>query len=345
MSSGNHAPSGALHQPEILGTRVNTISWNPEGSFLAVSFDQETLNPVPETMLYTQVFQVKDSRDLTLALNYHARHIFWLHENSVLQMLLVSDFGGIRRYSLADQTLNAEIDEMGERIWFGIAGSAVMEAAGRLINVMTPLRTGQDAQNFQTAYSYRTDTLDLTEVFELPFSTQGNNNLSWIGSQPGGALLASSHWDGRLRIWQGLQNAPIFTVDASPGQRLLAGAWSPDGRFLAVGGVSGELVIFNASTGEIAQRIMTSGEIDRLAWHPDSRQLYASGVIWDMLTHESLEQTPLIGGLGSGIAWSPRGEFMLGRHITEGLGTLSLTDSILDAGGVVIVSQRDPLGR
>lgn len=66
--------------------------------------------------------------------------------------------------------------------------------------------------------------------------------ISWLGFRPGSALLASTAHDGLAILWKpGSDDLPLATVALD--DRLVCGAWSPDGRRLALGGAGGIVAI------------------------------------------------------------------------------------------------------
>lgn len=132
-----------------------------------------------------------------------------------------------------------------------------------------------------------------------------DHNASGVAFSPGGDRLASVSWRGDLKIWDAATGAlAVERADLLP--RLEAVAYSPDGAFLAVGGVNGAAIL-NASTLEIVARLEGHEPtrfndppfVEALAFSPDSQRLATAGKdgtarIWNLQGEELLrvdEQT------------------------------------------------------
>lgn len=75
--------------------------------------------------------------------------------------------------------------------------------------------------------------------------------VSWLGFRPNSRLLASTGLDGLAVLWRpGAGDLPLATVAVD--DRITAGAWSPDGRRLAIGGADGTLAV--AVVDEVDER-------------------------------------------------------------------------------------------
>jgi WD40 repeat protein len=121
--------------------------------------------------------------------------------------------------------------------------------------------------------------------------------------------------DGRtLRIQR-----TITLASDSPASILGDVAWSPDGRTLAVAGLSGVTSIYDPATGQKLRDLDRAlNSIDTVAWSPDGRRLVAGGnnglVVWNVATGHVQERRDAPVDLPHGnaivnsvlrVAWSP----------------------------------------
>lgn len=94
----------------------------------------------------------------------------------------------------------------------------------------------------------------------------------------------------------------------------LTAAWSPDGRYLAFGSITGEpwfLNLFDATTGLHRLVLIEGGYVGELAWSPDGRKLAISTYQVDrsdhtvlVLDHPAAEQARRVVD-GCAVVWSP----------------------------------------
>ena len=69
--------------------------------------------------------------------------------------------------------------------------------------------------------------------------------VTWLGFAPGSKRLASVARDGRVLLWlPGATSRPVAAVQLDG--ELTCGAWSPDGRQVAVGSATGQIVVLDA---------------------------------------------------------------------------------------------------
>ena len=93
--------------------------------------------------------------------------------------------------------------------------------------------------------------------------------------------------------------------------KITAVDWSPDGRWLAGGGLNGEIYVWDTTTWEVQQTLTGHTDcVNDIAFSPDGKHL-ASGSsdttvrIWDTTTWESLQARARHGDKVNTLAWSP----------------------------------------
>ena len=134
-------------------------------------------------------------------------------------------------------------------------------------------------------------------------------------------------------------NGKVWTIDANTGQQKIlfdAGAdqnlypaissrgvqWSPDGKFLAGVGGSGDLQIWNAADGELVFEVTDAGRMLAVAWSPTGetgdQRIAAVGVgdkivICDVQAKKVVKRIVQY-GWKTGLAWSPDGILLAVSH-------------------------------
>ncbi|GLB44063.1 hypothetical protein LshimejAT787_1502470 [Lyophyllum shimeji] len=80
------------------------------------------------------------------------------------------------------------------------------------------------------------------------------DTVMWVGSNPDDTMIATSSWDGTVKLWQGHTGALLHTLQTERHQ-LWAGRFSPDGRFLAVSAGSGNIYVWRVETTELISKL------------------------------------------------------------------------------------------
>jgi WD40 repeat protein/transcriptional regulator with XRE-family HTH domain len=140
------------------------------------------------------------------------------------------------------------------------------------------------------------------------------NTVKSLAFSPDERTLATSSWDGAIKLWDLERGALLWTGwQTSSIQRL---AFAPDGRTLASGGDEAVIRLWNAYSGTLLQTLSGHyGPVHALAWSPNGRLLASAGFdqqirLWDRpLAMPETSVQVLVGhtNLVLGLAFAPDG--------------------------------------
>ncbi|MGO9109493.1 MAG: tetratricopeptide repeat protein, partial [Thermoguttaceae bacterium] len=129
-----------------------------------------------------------------------------------------------------------------------------------------------------------------------------------------GRLLASTAWDGTVRIWDLAAGKCLVTFRGhSPGKYIFGLAWSPDGKRIASGGWDQRIEVWDAESGKrLASLHGHAAPIWGLDWSPDGNRLASvSGDGTVKLWHTQIWEEVLsidVGHMEGQVLWSPSGK-------------------------------------
>ena len=290
-----------------VNTIVDTVAWNPDGTLLALAYG-DYFGPENQENLWVRVVDVGTGQVIFTTSHEGRAELAWSPAGE--ELYVVSDTGAIQRYHVATGAVQAALDGRDSREWSWESMSLSPDGSRIAAIFSRPVST-------QEITIYDAQTLQPVARVDLGFTKAAENALSWIGYNPDGTLLATTGWDGIVRIWSADTLSPLVALVTSPGERLLTGDWSIDGR-LAVGGTDRHITIWNVSAEQIINSFDVASELDGLSWHPDGRQIAAdAGGVWDTITGQQVQSIGV--RLSSAIDWSPSGVLAYGIWTVERL--------------------------
>jgi eukaryotic-like serine/threonine-protein kinase len=133
-----------------------------------------------------------------------------------------------------------------------------------------------------------------------------------VAFSPDGGLLAAGS-DGKVKVWEWRDRRLRLTLPGHA-KKGISVAFSPDGRRLASGSWSGDVMIWDAVTGERLLPVLSghSHPVSAIAFSPDGRHLVSASfdrrlIVWDATTGRRLHTLEGHDGLVLGVAFSPDG--------------------------------------
>jgi WD40 repeat protein len=152
---------------------------------------------------------------------------------------------------------------------------------------------------------------DLTKsVFTQLFLTVGS-----VVFSPDGRYLASSHTDGKIRIWRVAERHPLLMFQGHDSW-VWSVAWSPDGQMLATAGTDHLIKLWQPQTGECLKVLAGHDNwVWSVAWSPDGNYLASGSVdqtlrLWRVETGACIQVYGGHQGEVRSVAFSPNGQYL-----------------------------------
>ena len=313
------AEADALRQADLARARelslaaINNLEVDPERSILlalqAVSTAQRTRNPIP-IEIQDALHQAVLASRLRLTLRGHT-----------------SDVWDVAYSPDGTQVATASWDGTA-KIWDAKTGQELYTLEGHC-KALQDVAYSPDGNQLATADEDGRVILWNPNTGEQSVKLMGHAGGVWkIAFSPDDELLATAGWDQTIRIWDTntgneMVALPVgeaahpYVAFSPDGRRLLsagesiqlwdtetwderlafpgtAGAISPDGTRLAIGGADGSLRLVDAATGEeqITLRGSLSEPIEGIVFSPDGSLLVAhewqNAEVWDAITGQAL---------------------------------------------------------
>ncbi len=292
---------------------VRVVQWSPDGKWLAsgaddkhaliwsmdgavqhdlqhpaavraLAWSSDNMRLVTGSANQVAFFNALSGKQLARSIHHHTAAINGLAWTGQNQKQIVSGGADMHAFVWNNTNYRAETEFMLHTTsitsvsWSADGQTVASASQGGVIRVWS-------AKNGQEVHGYYLD---------------GNIVVRAVAFSPMGMQLASAGDDGSVRIWDGLTckqqaNTQFGVRCIDMPQRIHIGntiiralAWSPDGRFLAVGGDDGTIAVLNVQQN---YRLLLSTKqkqgVHSLAWSPDSKQLAsASGntvTLWQLM--------------------------------------------------------------
>ena len=155
-------------------------------------------------------------------------------------------------------------------------------------------------------------------VESIDSSPDSNDGVVSVAFSPDGKTLATSDYDGTLRLWNVTTGRPIGSPLTSTAGRVWSVAFSPDGKTLATGDDDGMARLWDVATGRPIGSSLDGGPhsstIFSVAFSPDGKTLATGALdgtlrLWDVATGRPIG-SPLDGNDGAvdSVTFSPDGK-------------------------------------
>lgn len=284
-----HAHLAYTQEPSVFETTINSISWHPQSTMVALGLEDGTYVIVDA--------QTREIEFSALVGEGSVHSVAWSSDG---EHLAAGSYGGtLSTWDIAEQQLL--------HTW-NITGKS-----GLLSVTWTP-------QNDYviSGFSDGITTLSVWDVeTEELFTETSLSNINGFAWNPEGSKLATANFIGVVFIVDGetfLKESEYLIVGNETG-RVTTVTWSPDGQFIAAGSIDGAIYIWDYNTQELIHSLdgnegdVNSPTLDtgltpdsnilNIAFSPDGNRLGSISTdgtvrIWDLVTGQVILNTSLV---------------------------------------------------
>jgi WD40 repeat protein len=137
-----------------------------------------------------------------------------------------------------------------------------------------------------------------------------------IGWSPNGKYIATGN-DQTMQVWDAMTGKTLFTYKVpqkTSADTTFGLLWSPDSKYIAVGGITKTVLVLDAMTGKVRSTYSGHTEVGAgaVAWSPDGKYIISASwdltnQVWDAMTGKHIHTFQ---GASSAVAWSPDGKYI-----------------------------------
>lgn len=260
---------------------ITSVAWNPEGSLIAKSLQNGTVEVLDANSL--QIIQSLHNNSL-----YPSKVVAWSPDGDYLAV-------GVKKNIY---------------IWDTTTWQVTLTFQGHTDTINGIAWSTNGTKIASTTFAGRSPNILVWEVPNGMILTEGGNeDILGIDWQPNGNLLIIPA-GGASRLYDSLTGNSLDSFEAY-GQALTT-KWSPDGSMIASGSTGNIIAVFDADTAtEIAKLEGHTDGINEVDWSPNGLQLASASYdgdirIWDIGTKQTVQ---IIEGRSSlfTVDWSPDG--------------------------------------
>jgi len=228
-------------------TFVHTVSWSPDGKYIAVLWDDSTMQVRDAQHKYVVIFSQKVGWGYGLAWSPDGQRLASIgKEDNTIQIWNISTYqceANMLRQCLIYTGHTAQI----KAIAWSPNGSYIASASDdQTVRIW-------DARTMKHLYTYRDPGSTVTTI-------------AW---SPDGKRLASGDDNNHVQAWDALTGAHLVNYKGHKGAISFVG-WSPDGNFILSSSYDGTMGIWNVRTGDSTLKLP-----------PDPGPIFAADCLWE----------------------------------------------------------------
>jgi WD40 repeat protein len=280
---------------------VYTVSWSPDGKFIASGSGDETV-------------QVWDVARGAKVLSYcgHCHKI----GKGLVQAVMWSPDGKYIVSGSWDKTV---------RIWDAYKGHTISTYRS-YYEVVEAVAWSPDGKYIAsgnrngTAHVWNVSSGKKVRDFLGHCIKEANLDVVSLAWSPDGKRIASASWDRTVKIWNAIKNSGKkndYLIYRGHNAEVNTLAWSPDGSRIASGGRDNMVHVWDSSKGELLLTYgFHKGYVVEVAWSPDGTRIASAGAdqkvqIWDATTAKHICTYTGHTARVNTVAWSPDSKYIV----------------------------------